>query len=288
MPNQPIRDRLRAFFASPLAAGYAQMVPLSLLAAGIGTTLGAVIALPAFATSGLGIVLGGVAVNLASGLIQQIIDAPDDTARGKLVQQGIKQGDPDVTALAASTLAYAGPDLVPALPDTQRDTLLSALDDGLREAGGSLEALAPRLLAALRDPAADWAALRADLVGDVTTLRQVQEAANMIRSHQHAEGAARRVEQIQKATGSITDSSQTYIGRRSPMTPAEQPQPLAATLSEPEHIRALLDVRRHNLQYLELREARAGGSAPVELVNALRDERTAIAMLEQRLNTGGT
>jgi hypothetical protein len=52
---------------------------------------------------------------------------------------------------------------------------------------------------------------------------------------------------------------------------------------DPQHLRNLLQQRRKNLQQLEVQEAKHGNQAPLAILNALEDERAAIAALEAQL-----
>jgi hypothetical protein len=192
-----LHARLRAWFDNPAARRLAKAAPSVLLAGGVGATLGVVVGLPTFAASGQSIVLGGIAVNLTSSIIQELLLVGDDDQRAEIVQRGLDAHDPDVTTLAAAALVHAGPELAQALPAPQRDDLIAGLERAMREAGGSLDAITQGYAAALRDPRADWAALQNELrqtIADTRMLMEVGDEGVIAGGKQWVEDPAGRVD----------------------------------------------------------------------------------------------
>jgi hypothetical protein len=179
--------------------------------------LGAVIGAPGFAASGIGVVLGGIAINLASSAMEPILSAPDDDQRTQALEQGLAQHDEDVTTLSAAVLAHAGPDMVQALPQSSREDLIAGLEKAMQEAGGPLAAIAPRYADALRSSVSDWTRLQADLKQTISSVRQTMVAERESRigqSHQKAEGVSGPVQQTMRASdhSEISGSSQSVVG----------------------------------------------------------------------------
>jgi hypothetical protein len=172
--------RLHEFWHNPHTRRLARSAPLALLAGCAGATLGTLVALPGFAATGLGIVLGGLSINLTSDLISKLTDpALDDLERDMLLEDALKQGDPDAQGLTAALLLNQGPTVAQALTEATRQELTDQLAEGMQQAGGPLAAIAPRYAAALRDPATDWERLRKDLYQTVSTSTQTRKATNI-------------------------------------------------------------------------------------------------------------
>lgn len=226
--------RLQAFFANPLARTLARHSPAALLAGGTGVALGALLGVPGFADTGVGIIVGGAAVNIASSLLQELALLPleDDQGRAGLIEQRLAANDADVARLVAGTLVQAGPALAAALPAKDRDELIAALEQGMREAGGPLADIAARLGAALRAPVGNWAALQGELGRELATLTQEAIAEETISDFgQEAHDVEGPVVQRQRAKN-ITGGSQITTGIRRPRageppaSPSEaQPKP---------------------------------------------------------------
>ncbi|MFV9504214.1 MAG: NACHT domain-containing protein [Oscillochloridaceae bacterium umkhey_bin13] len=153
-----------------------RLAPASLLAVSCGVALGGVaVGAPALA-SGIGQVIGNIAVNIASGWIERLVILPveAEAERIELIEQGLEARDPGTLAVVAATLAEAGPQLAAALPEEARPQLAASLGQGMTEAGGPLSALAPTYTTALQTPdQADWAAIRAQ------TQQQIQISARI-------------------------------------------------------------------------------------------------------------
>jgi hypothetical protein len=172
--------RLHEFWHNPHTRRLARSAPLALLAGCAGATLGTLVALPGFAATGLGIVLGGLSINLTSDLISKLTDpALDDLEREASLEQALAQGDLDAQALTAALLTREGATIAQALPEASRNDLTSALGQAMQQAGGPLAAIAPRYAAALRNPATDWERLRKDLYETVSTSTQTRKATNI-------------------------------------------------------------------------------------------------------------
>jgi hypothetical protein len=175
-----LTTRLQQFWNNPQTRRLARSAPLALLAGCAGATLGTLVALPGFAATGLGIVLGGLSINLTSDLISKLTDpALDDLERDILLEDALKQGDPDAQGLTAALLLNQGPTVAQALTEATRQELTDQLAEGMQQAGGPLAAIAPRYTAALRDPTTDWERLRKDLYQTVSTSTQTRKATNI-------------------------------------------------------------------------------------------------------------
>jgi hypothetical protein len=278
MAQEQLQARLHAFFADPTSAALATMAPLGLLAASVSACLGPLVGPAASPHSTLERLAEQAMLDARSPVVREILAAPDDLTRATLLQQGLAADNDDVVALCVAVLSLAGPSIAAALPHSSQERLLSALGAGMRETKGPLALLAPRYLAALRDPMTDWQALRESLAADTSTVRQVMEATNIIDSHQRNSGTGKSSSQIMRATGDIRGSSQIHG------TFAARPTaPLDDLVNDGEHLRELLAIRRRNLSFLERQEALAGINKPVSLYNEVRQEREAIAKLEARL-----
>ncbi|MEI8166711.1 MAG: hypothetical protein WCG26_10030, partial [Chloroflexales bacterium] len=222
-------QRLTEYLAAPSTMDLAEAVPLGVLAGASAATIAAVIGMPAFTTSGLGVILGGLAVNFTSALIDNILNATSDRERRKLIQQGLQAGDPQVQTLVAGAMVYAGPDVAGALPLADRTDLVTALEQGMRDAGGPLAAIAPRYAAALRAPNADWAALQGTLGRELEMTRQIVRVGKQGKIKEVDQDVTRRkgsIEQILEGGdgAEISGSTQTVTGvrksRRDPAPPA--------------------------------------------------------------------
>jgi hypothetical protein len=154
-----LQQRLHTFFAQP---GIRKWAPASLLAATTGIILGTVAANPALAQTGVGLVLSGVAINLASGLLQPILDATDDDQRAELIEAQLNQ--PETARLSAAALLEAAPVLAEVLPASSSAGLITNLEQAMLDAGGALAKIAPGYAAALRNPPASWARLQQQLI----------------------------------------------------------------------------------------------------------------------------
>ncbi len=212
-----LHTRLRDYLAGPGTAQLAQVAPLSFVAGCTGAIIAALVGMPGFAASGLGIVLGGLAINFSSSLIDRILLADSDRQRSQVIEQGVRDGDRDVQALVAGALIQAGAEMSQAIPAADRDALIGDLHTGMQQAGGSVATIAPRYTAALRDPQTDWAALQAALRETITHVHQTMEASEegvISGSRQEASQASGPVEQVMRATkkGRIENSQQIASG----------------------------------------------------------------------------
>jgi len=316
-----LRTRLSTWFDDPAARRLARVAPAALLAGGVGVTLGAVIGLPAFAASGLGIVLGNIAANLTSALIQPILEAVDDDARADAIAHGLTQNDPDVAALAAAALAYAGPELTQALPDATRTDLIAALERGMRDAGGPLAVIAPRYAAALRDPQADWAAVQIELrrmIADIHLVAKVGDQGTISGLKQRVEnptgttkveaigGHAARLENVEQIVantrpqpaaaptltcpdcGTSVRAGQRACARCGLPLPGIGAADLLIDGAVPDNEeirfkRLLLREKQRRLEQLELQNARKGHSTEPEIVTELEDLKKEIAELKKQI-----
>lgn len=218
--------RLQAFFANPLARTLARHSPAALLAGGTGVALAALLGVPGFANTGVGIIVGGAAVNIAAALLQELALLPleDDQRRADLIEQKLLARDADTARLVAATLVQNGPAVAAALPASGRDELVAALEQGMRQAGGPLEQIAVRFVAALRAPTADWSALQGELGQELATLSQEAIAEETIEGFvQEAHDIKGRTVQRQHAKN-IIGGSQVARGIGKP-----RPAPLPAT-----------------------------------------------------------
>lgn len=173
-------QRLKTYLDGPTTIQLAQVAPLGVMAGVSAAAIAAIIGAPAFASSGLGIIFGGLAVNFTSTLIDKIVHAGSERERVKAVEQGLAAGDKDVQTLVAGALTQAGPDVAAALPSDDRDELIAAFEAAMRQAGGPLAVIAGRYAAALRDPAADWAALQRDVREEAATLTQAIRGVELV------------------------------------------------------------------------------------------------------------
>lgn len=224
MADSTLREWLRARLSNTeLATEAPKAFDVGLVAG----TLGALLALPAFAATPLGIIVAGLAINRVSAYIDRL-RAPSlsYSERNAILNEGIKANDPDVQQLVAATLVEAGSTIIEVLPPTQRQELASAIGQGMKEIGGPVAAIAPRYAAALSNPQTDWAALQQELHHTITSVRQTMEASDdavISGGQQHVEGAGGAVDQSMRATGrgKIENSTQTTIGTRHPRKDAQ-------------------------------------------------------------------
>ena len=201
-----LHDRLRDYFSGANARTLAKSAPALLLAGSSGAAMAALVGVSGFAETGAGVVIGGIAINVASSLLQTLVRLPpdDDEARETVIEQGLTERDAGVEQAVAAALVAAGPDLALALPSAQREALAARFEQGLRELGGPAETLAPRFAAGLREPGADWKALKDELqhaiaVAGVTQIARVGD-----------EGTIRHFKQgVENPIGSV---SQALIG----------------------------------------------------------------------------
>ncbi|NTU80758.1 MAG: CHAT domain-containing protein [Chloroflexales bacterium] len=241
-------QRLKDYLAAPSTLDLAEAAPLGVLAGASAATIAAIIGMPAFATTGLGAILGGLAVNFTSSLIDKILTAAGERERRKLIQQGLEGHDRDVQTLVAGAMVFAGPEVATAIPDTDRAELVAALEGAMRKAGGTLAAIAAPYGAALRDPAADWGAVQAALRQEAATLRQIAEvgAEGRIENfRQRSENTEGSVDQILRAGrgGVISGGSQEAIGTHKSAPPAPVTPPVAPPEHTPDPPPAALHVR---------------------------------------------
>ena len=221
-------NRLRAYLDAPATMQLAQAAPLGILAGASAAVIAAVIGMPAFATSGLGLIFGGLAVNFTSSLIDKIVHAGGERERTRLIAQGLAASDPDVQALVAGALTHAGPAVAAALPAADRDELIVVFEQAMRASGGPLTAIAARYGAALRSPGADWHALRAELHAELATVTQI------IRGETLVEGATQHVKDVDGTAKQLIEAeavrnvAQVAIGVRGSRHPAPPPAPPAA------------------------------------------------------------
>ncbi len=184
-----LKQRLQAFFAQP---GIRKWAPVSLLAATTGIIIGTITANPALPQTGAGLVLSGLAINLASGLLQPIFDAVDDETRAELLEKqlGDKETKPETTRLTAAALLEAAPILAEVLPVTSSAALITNLEKSMVDAGGALAKIAPSYISALRAPPVDWGTFRSELAQIVATSLidlEVENQAIVERLHIHHE-----------------------------------------------------------------------------------------------------
>ncbi|NNJ11963.1 CHAT domain-containing protein [Chloroflexales bacterium ZM16-3] len=206
--------RLKTYLDAPTTIQLAQAVPLGVLAGASAATIAAIIGMPAFATSCLGIIFGGLAVNFTSSLIDKIVHAGSEREQVKLIEQGLKDGDKDVQTLVAGALTHAGPEVSAALPPADRDELIIAFEAAMRRAGGPLVGIAGRYAAALRDPSADWGVLQRDVREDAATLTQEIRGVDLVEdAMQEARDVDGRVKQLIEAK-TVRGVSQVASGVR--------------------------------------------------------------------------
>lgn len=228
MTQQPLHTKLQKALSAPLG----------IVAGCAGAILGAVIGLPAFAQSGIGVVLGGLAINMTSSLLDGILQPQTkEKERIKLLQTGLATQDPDVQAVVAALLSQYGEQVAQAIPDDERDEVLTELHEEMQEAGGPLEAIAPRYTAALRNPATNWEELQASLHPAIMTTYQRMTAQNIRNTAQEVYNQDGHIDQTMHATGDIEGSRQTVVGRSyaHAATPRFSPTPttFAPTITRP-------------------------------------------------------
>ena len=140
---------------------------MAFLAAAAGAAIGAVVSVPALASSGLGTVLANFGVNIGTKILDpvmtKILNSSDETSRGDAIQKGLVDGNPAVQTLVAVTLAHSAQHLASTFNDEMRDSeregVLAAMEEAMVGAGGPLTAIASDLVQALRDRATDWTVL---------------------------------------------------------------------------------------------------------------------------------
>lgn len=230
-----LESRLRGVFSERSARRLARVAPATLLAAGCGAALGALLAAPGFAASAAGVVIGGIAVNITSSWIEKLFTLPleDEDGRAELIEQGLAANDAATQAVVAATLAAAGPDVARALPADGRAELIGGIERGMQDAGGALAALAPTYAAALRAPEqADWNAVRVAAQQQISARVEAGERAVIERSGITIEDTDANVDAsvIAGTDGTIKDSGISIRGARSstpePSTPAPLPPPV--------------------------------------------------------------
>jgi len=189
----------------------------------VAGTLGALLALPAFAATPLGIIMAGLAINRVSAYIDRL--RPPDLSysqRKAILNEGIAANDPAVHELVAATLVEVAPTIGELLPPANQIELVRAIGAGMQHIGGPAAAIAPRYTAALINPNTDWPALQTRLHETITSVRQTMEASDggvLSGGKQRTEGASGAVEQnmVAKGPGSrIENSEQITIGTRHP------------------------------------------------------------------------
>lgn len=215
-----LRTRLRAYLAAPTTW---QIPALGVLAGCTGTILAALVSAPGFAASGLGVLLGGLAINFTSSIIGRIIHSnTSERERVRLIAEGLEQCNPDVQALAGALLGQAGADLAAALPPDERDATIATLEQGMQQAGGVLAAIGPRYGSALRDPHPDWAAFQQELQQHIATVHQHIRARNVTDTTQEAHHHGSITQSIE-ASGDVRGTTQRATG--SPAFPVVRPAP---------------------------------------------------------------
>ena len=162
MPGD-LQTRLRNLFRERSVRQLAKAAPLSLLATNCATALSAMLTIPGFAERPEGLIIGGIAINLTSSLLQHLVTLPldEEDQRIAIIEQGLVANDAAIQALTAATLLAAGPDMAHALPAETSADLITGMAQGMQQAGGTLASMAPEYAQALRSPEqADWQALR--------------------------------------------------------------------------------------------------------------------------------
>ena len=194
----------------------------------VAGTLGALLALPAFAATPLGIIMAGLAINRVSAYIDRLRPPElDYSERKAILTEGIAANDPAVHELIAATLVEVAPTIGELLPPANQIELVRAIGAGMQQIGGPAAAIAPRYIAALTNPNTDWAALQKDLHHTITSVRQTMEASDggvIIGNKEHVEGATGAVEQVMRATGAgsrIENNTQMTIGKLHPRKDTE-------------------------------------------------------------------
>ncbi len=207
-------QRLKAYLDAPTTLPLTQAVPLGAMAGISAAVIAAVIGMPAFSSSGLGIIFGGLAVNFTSSLIDKIVHAGSERERVTVIEQGLKDGDKDVQTLVVGALTHAGPEVAAALPSTDRDELITAIEQAMRTAGGPLSVIAGRYAAALRNPSADWAALQREAHEEAATVIQEIHGVDLVEdAKQEARDIDGGVREIVSAK-TVRRVSQVAIGVR--------------------------------------------------------------------------
>ena len=194
----------------------------------VAGTLGALLALPAFAATPLGIIMAGLAINRVSAYVDRLRPPElDYSERKAILNEGIAANDPAVQQLVAATLVEVAPTIGELLPPANQRELVRAIGAGMQQIGGPAAAIAPRYIAALSNPNTDWATLQKELHHTITSVRQTMEASDggvISGSKEHVEGATGAVEQVMRATGAgsrIEGSTQMTIGKLHPRKDTE-------------------------------------------------------------------
>lgn len=166
-----LQDDLRGLFGNRLVH---KLTPAALLASASGVALAGLAVSPAESVKAGGIILGGLAINFSSSLLEQLVSLPleDAEERERLIEQGLSEGDPGVQRLVAAAALTAGPEVAAALPEAARAELADRLGQAMQASGGPLATIARPYAAALRSPHTDWAALQAALLPQVLTVSQ--------------------------------------------------------------------------------------------------------------------
>jgi hypothetical protein len=283
--------RLRTLFQSPQIRLLAQLAPLGVVASGASTVIGVVITSPSLAATRLGALLTGLATNITSALLYDVIKpGQDDQSRQQAIITGLKTRDPAVVRLVAEALIEAGPALAQALPEDARADLIAVLAQGMREPGGALAEIAASYSAALRNPGADWHSLQNNLRQAVVLVKQTIEAsddAEISSGGQRVEGVTGPVEQAIRATGRsrIVDASQTAVSD----TWRERAEPVTgrAARSSPstdaDQLRRLIAISTRRLHELEAQAALTGIQTPPAITLEITDLRDEIARLQEQL-----
>jgi hypothetical protein len=275
--------RLHEFWHNPHTRRLARSAPLSLLAGCAGVTLGTLIALPGFATTGLGVVLGGLAINLTSNLISKLTDPDlDDLEREASLEQALAQGDLDAQALTAALLTREGSTIAQALPEASRNDLTSALGQAMQQAGGPLARIAPRYAAALRDPMTDWNRLQVALSTDIQQTYLEMKAKNIRESPMRVEGREGDVTMLMDAEQDIVGSSMTVIGKQEYGTSEAFAPPTSDRTTVMRQQLANLEANLHRIE-VRISETVLPSEAPLQLQRDKEHLQAQIAEVKRQL-----
>jgi hypothetical protein len=283
--------RLRALFDLPQTRLLAQLAPLGIVASCAAAVIGAAIANPALVTTGLGAILAGLATNATSSLLYDIIKPNQaEHVREQAIVAGLKARHPDVIQLVAEALIAAGPDLAQVLPEDARAELIAALEQGMREPGGALAAIAPYYSSALRDVDANWRTLQQELHQAIISVKQTIETgddAEISGAGQRVEGASGPIEQVIRATGRSQNVNPQQVviatGRASVGATTNQTAPLSSS-GNVDHLQRLIGISTRRLQELEAQAALTGFQTPPAVTLEIADLRDEIARLQEQLS----